>query len=118
MSPPAGLCSSRPPGSDAPAAIEAAGARIVTDTCAYVTPVLAPGVRMMMTSTGKWAWYALGNLGIDTVPISERLRANAVTVLEEARRRSCTHTAGRGLAKNGSAPLCAPRGVCGPDPSV
>jgi predicted aconitase len=49
------------------APLEAAGARIVTDTCTYVTPVLDPGVRTVMTSSGKWAWYAPGNLGIDTV---------------------------------------------------
>jgi predicted aconitase len=49
------------------APIEAAGARIVTDTCTYVTPVLDPAVRTVMTSSGKWAWYAPGNLGIDTV---------------------------------------------------
>jgi predicted aconitase len=49
------------------APIEAAGARIVTDTCTYVTPVLDPSVRTVMTSSGKWAWYAPGNLGIDTV---------------------------------------------------
>lgn len=49
------------------APVEAAGARIVTDTCTYVTPMLDPGVRTVMTSSGKWAWYAPGNLGIDTV---------------------------------------------------
>jgi predicted aconitase len=49
------------------APVEAAGARIVTDTCTYVTPVLDPGVRTVMTSSGKWAWYAPANLGIDTV---------------------------------------------------
>lgn len=47
--------------------VEAAGGRIVTDTCTYVTPVLRSGVRTVMTNSGKWAWYAPGNLGIDTV---------------------------------------------------
>src|SRR3712207_7367209 len=47
--------------------VERAGARIVTDTCTYVTPVLDPGVRSVMTNSGKWAWYAPANLGIDTV---------------------------------------------------
>jgi predicted aconitase len=47
--------------------VERAGARIVTDTCTYVTPVLDPGVRTVMTNSGKWAWYAPANLGIDTV---------------------------------------------------
>ncbi len=49
------------------APIEAAGARIVTDTCTYVTPVLAPGTKTVMTNSGKWAWYAPANLGVDTV---------------------------------------------------
>jgi predicted aconitase len=47
--------------------VEAAGARILTDTCTYVTPVLRSGVRTVMTNSGKWAWYAPGNLGIETV---------------------------------------------------
>ncbi|MEO7125631.1 MAG: aconitase X, partial [Nakamurella sp.] len=38
---------------------------IVTDTCTYVTPVLDRSVRTVMTNSGKWAWYAPGNLGID-----------------------------------------------------
>ena len=49
------------------APVEAAGARIVTDTCTYVTPVLAPGTKTVMTNSGKWAWYAPANLGEDTV---------------------------------------------------
>lgn len=47
--------------------VRTAGARILTDTCTYVTPVLASGTRTVMTNSGKWAWYAPGNLGIDTV---------------------------------------------------
>lgn len=49
------------------APVEAAGAQILTDTCTYVTPVLARGTRTVMTNSGKWAWYAPGNLGVDTV---------------------------------------------------
>ena len=45
----------------------AAGGRVVTDTCTYVTPVLNKDVKNVMTNSGKWAWYAPGNLGIDTV---------------------------------------------------
>lgn len=48
-------------------AVTASGGRILTDTCTYVTPVLQPSVRTVMTNSGKWAWYAPGNLGIDTV---------------------------------------------------
>jgi predicted aconitase len=49
------------------APIERAGARIVTDTCTYVTPVLDPAAHSVMTSSGKWAWYAPANLGVDVV---------------------------------------------------
>jgi predicted aconitase len=47
--------------------VRRAGARVLTDTCTYVTPVLRPGTEVVMTNSGKWAWYAPGNLGIDTV---------------------------------------------------
>ena len=47
--------------------VRAAGARILTDTCTYVTPVLAPETRTVMTNSGKWAWYAPANLGVDVV---------------------------------------------------
>lgn len=49
------------------ALVEAAGARVLTDTCTYVTPVLAPETRTVMTNSGKWAWYAPANLGVDSV---------------------------------------------------
>jgi predicted aconitase len=45
----------------------AAGGRVLTDTCTYVTPVMSRNVKNVMTNSGKWAWYAPGNLGIDTV---------------------------------------------------
>ncbi|TDC37223.1 DUF521 domain-containing protein [Micromonospora sp. 15K316] len=48
-------------------AVRDAGGRILTDTCTYVTPVLRDGIRTVMTNSGKWAWYAPANLGIDTV---------------------------------------------------
>jgi predicted aconitase len=48
-------------------AIEAAGVRLVTDTCTYVTPILDPAARTVMTDSGKWAWYAPANLGVDVV---------------------------------------------------
>ncbi|HET6500871.1 MAG TPA: aconitase X catalytic domain-containing protein [Amycolatopsis sp.] len=47
--------------------VRRAGADIVVDTCTYITPILAPGVRTVMTSSGKWAWYAPGNIGVDVV---------------------------------------------------
>ena len=49
------------------AALERAGVTIVTDTCTYVTPILRPEVRTVMTSSAKWAYYAPGNLGVDVV---------------------------------------------------
>lgn len=47
--------------------LQAAGARVLTDTCTYVTPVLAENVRTVMTNSGKWAWYAPATLGVQTV---------------------------------------------------
>jgi predicted aconitase len=42
-----------------------AGAQIVTDTCTYVTPILREAEGVVMTNSGKWAYYAPGNLGVD-----------------------------------------------------
>jgi predicted aconitase len=47
--------------------IERAGARIVTDTCTYITPILRGNEAPVMTNSAKWAWYAPGNLGVDVV---------------------------------------------------
>jgi predicted aconitase len=47
--------------------LEAAGARIVVDTCTYLVPILADSVRTAMTTSGKWAWYAPANMGIQVV---------------------------------------------------
>jgi predicted aconitase len=41
------------------------GAEIVTDTCTYVTPILRDTEGVVMTNSGKWAYYAPGNLGVD-----------------------------------------------------
>jgi predicted aconitase len=49
------------------AALEAAGVRLVVDTCTYVTPILEDRAGVVMTSSGKWAWYAPGNLGVPVV---------------------------------------------------
>jgi predicted aconitase len=46
-------------------ACEAAGARVVTDTCNYVTPILRNADGTVMTCSAKWAWYAPANLGVD-----------------------------------------------------
>ena len=49
------------------ATLEAAGAQIVTDTCTYITPVMAPFDGVAMTDSAKWAHYAPGNIGVETV---------------------------------------------------
>jgi predicted aconitase len=47
--------------------LERAGVRLVVDTCTYITPILPPGTSVVMTNSGKWAYYAPGNLGVDVV---------------------------------------------------
>ena len=42
-----------------------AGVTVVTDTCTYITPVLREVAAPVMTDSGKWAWYAPSNLGVD-----------------------------------------------------
>jgi predicted aconitase len=37
------------------------------DTCSYVAPVLRGGEGAVMTDSGKWAYYAPGNLGAAVV---------------------------------------------------
>lgn len=46
---------------------EERGARIVVDTCTYITPILGPEERSVMTPSGKWAWYAPMNIGVDII---------------------------------------------------
>ena len=48
-------------------ALEAAGVRIVVDTCTYTAPVVSSVRGTVMTSSGKWAYYAPANLGVDVV---------------------------------------------------
>ena len=38
---------------------------LVTDTCVYVSPLMQPGVDVVMTNSGKCAYYAPGNLGVE-----------------------------------------------------
>jgi predicted aconitase len=49
------------------ASLQAAGIEIVTDTCTYLTPVMDLGRGTVMTDSGKWAWYAPANIGVDVV---------------------------------------------------
>ena len=46
-------------------ACEGAGVHFVVDTCTYITPILSPGTRRVMTDSAKWAYYAPGNLGVE-----------------------------------------------------
>lgn len=47
--------------------IQAFGATLVTDTCTYVTPIMNAPDGVVMTNSGKWAYYAPGNLGVEVV---------------------------------------------------
>jgi hypothetical protein len=47
------------------APIEEYGATIVTDTCTYITPIMETSGGVVMTNSGKWAFYAPGNLGVE-----------------------------------------------------
>lgn len=49
------------------AALEEAGVRIVTDTCTYLSPLLGAVKGPVMTNSGKWAWYAPANIGVEVV---------------------------------------------------
>jgi len=47
--------------------LERAGVTLVTDTCTYITPIIKRIDGAVMTDSGKWAWYAPGNIGVDVV---------------------------------------------------
>jgi predicted aconitase len=40
------------------------GAKIVLDTCAFHSPILPSGMKVIMTNSGKHAYYAPGELGV------------------------------------------------------
>ena len=50
---------------DTERALRAAGVTVVTDTCTYITPIIERAASPVVTNSGKWAWYAPGNLGLD-----------------------------------------------------
>ncbi|TDP91041.1 aconitase X [Labedaea rhizosphaerae] len=52
---------------DDASACAAAGITLITDTCTYVSSIVDPKARVVMTNSGKWAWYAPVNLGVDVV---------------------------------------------------
>lgn len=45
--------------------LTAAGIQLVTDTCTYITPVMAAFDGVAVTDSAKWAHYAPGNIGVD-----------------------------------------------------
>ena len=49
------------------ARLRAAGVEILVDTCSYVVPILRERRGPVMTDSGKWAYYAPGNLGASVV---------------------------------------------------
>ena len=49
------------------AALDARDVRIVSDTCTYISPVMDEVDGAVMTDSGKWAWYAPANLGVEVV---------------------------------------------------
>jgi predicted aconitase len=46
-------------------ALRDAGVQIVVDTCTYITPILRRVDGVVMTDSGKWAYYAPSNLGVE-----------------------------------------------------
>lgn len=44
---------------------DALGVTVVVDTCTYNTQILPPDSRRAMTNSGKWAYYAPGNIGVE-----------------------------------------------------
>jgi predicted aconitase len=59
--------------------LEEAGVTVVTDTCTYLTPILEPEVKVVVTDSGKWAYYAPGNIGVGVIFASTRECVEAAT---------------------------------------
>ncbi|TCC05826.1 aconitase X [Kribbella soli] len=47
--------------------LEGAGVTVIVDTCTYVTAILSPTWKYVMTNSGKWAHYAPGNINVSAV---------------------------------------------------
>jgi hypothetical protein len=54
-------------GSGVEEALREAGVQLVVDTCTYTAPVVSSVRGTVMTASGKWAYYAPGNIGVDVV---------------------------------------------------
>ena len=47
--------------------LRALGVELLVDTCSYIAPVLRPSPLPVMTDSGKWAFYAPGNIGVEVI---------------------------------------------------
>ncbi|MEH6588682.1 MAG: aconitase X catalytic domain-containing protein [Halioglobus sp.] len=47
--------------------LQQAGLQVVTDTCTYHGSLVKHRAGVIMTASGKWAYYAPGNLGVDVL---------------------------------------------------
>ena len=47
--------------------LEAAGVQFVTDTCTYITPIVRDTTGVAMSDSAKWAYYAPGNIGVESI---------------------------------------------------
>ena len=47
--------------------LRALGVELLVDTCSYIAPILRPSALPTMTDSGKWAFYAPGNIGVEVV---------------------------------------------------
>jgi hypothetical protein len=47
--------------------LRALGVELLVDTCSYIAPILRPSPHPVMTDSGKWAFYAPGNIGVEVV---------------------------------------------------
>ena len=65
-----------------------AGVTLVTDTCTYITPILHEITGPVMTDSGKWAWYAPSNLGVEVAlgSLEDCVRSSAAGVMIARRR--------------------------------
>jgi len=47
--------------------LERAGVTFVTDTCTYITPIVRDTTGVAMSDSAKWAYYAPGNIGVESI---------------------------------------------------
>ncbi len=58
--------------SDVAPRLRAAGVALLVDSCSYISPVLRAPSGPVMTDSGKWAYYAPGNIGAQVILGSRR----------------------------------------------